>query len=145
STYRRGNSAQRFGTTADDFELAPLIVLAQEIANDVGGEAALRANGELVERDELRRLVDAPLERIDALELRYFRADEPEHHHLALGYKPQRRKTARARTVVFEQETIVRQFIEQPFGNCVVAALAVPHAALVAATEMDAARHLGET
>jgi hypothetical protein len=41
------------------FELALLLADIDAVSDDVGGEAALRADGELIERDELRRLVDA--------------------------------------------------------------------------------------
>src|SRR5215475_6728776 len=49
------------------FELALLLVDIDAISDDVGGEAALRADGELVERDKLRRLVDPALEIVDLL------------------------------------------------------------------------------
>ena len=65
--------------------------------------------------------------------------DEAEHHHLALGHEPQRLEAAGARGVVFEHETVVGELVEQPLGDGVVGALAVPHAALVAAAQMDAA------
>jgi hypothetical protein len=40
---------------------------AEQIADHVGGEAALPADRELVERDVFRRLLDAALERWDGL------------------------------------------------------------------------------
>src|SRR6185295_12295514 len=43
-------------------ELRPLLVLGERVAFLGGGEAALPGKGELVEIDELRRLVDAALE-----------------------------------------------------------------------------------
>ena len=112
-----------------------------QVADDVGGKAALRAEGELIERENfaassIRRLRSSTL-----LQFRHLGADEPEHHHLALGHEAQRLEAAGARRVVFEQEAIVRQFVEQPLGDGVVAAFAVPHAALVAAAEMNAGRN----
>ena len=128
----------------DQFELALLVVGAEQIADDVGGEAALRADRKLIERNELRRLVDPALEPVHRFHLRHLGADQAEHHDLAFRHEAQRLKTAGARSVVFQQKAVVRQFVEQPLGNGVVAAFAVPHAALVAAAKMDAAGHLAQ-
>src|SRR6185369_9283708 len=122
----------------DALELAPLVFLAHEIADHVGSEAALRADGEPLERDVFGGLVHAPRQVVDSLQLGDFRADQPEHYHLVLGHETERREAAGARAVVLEEEALVRQLVEEPLGDCVVAALAVPHAALVAAAEMDA-------
>src|SRR5207253_728301 len=105
---------------------------------DVGAESALRANGEAIEWDISHRLVDATLELIDRFELRHFRADQAEHHHLVLRHEAQRREAAGAGAVVLEEDALVRQLVEQALGDRVVAAFAVPHAALVAAAKMDA-------
>jgi hypothetical protein len=44
----------------DQFEFAPLIVLAQRVATEVGREAALRAERQAISRDVAGCLVDAP-------------------------------------------------------------------------------------
>ena len=105
----------------------------------------MRADRELIEADVFARGLDAALEIIDGLELRHFGADQAEHHNLVLGHKAQRLEPAGARQIIFQQETVMRQLIEQTLGNRVVSALAVPHAALVAATQMNAERHAIET
>src|SRR6185312_6036134 len=121
-----------------DLELALLVVGADEIADDVRGEAALRADCQLLERDVPGRLVDALSQLVDLLDFRHLGGDEAEHDHLALGHEAQGGEAAGARRVIFEHEAVVRQLVEQPLGDGVVGALAVPHAALVAAAEMDA-------
>jgi hypothetical protein len=63
-------SAPHFVGDLDDHpELRPLLVLGKRIALLAGGEAALRAQAELVEIDELGGLIDAPLDRILGFEL----------------------------------------------------------------------------
>src|SRR5579862_5680654 len=89
----------------DHLELPPLIIRAEQIADHVGGKAALRRDGELVEGQKFARLVDPSPQRVDGFELRHFGADEAEHHHPALRHETQRRKAAGAWRVVFEQET----------------------------------------
>src|SRR5580704_3199806 len=53
----------------DEAELCGLLFLGQDVAFHGGGEAALRREAELVERDELGGLVDAALQRVGALQL----------------------------------------------------------------------------
>src|SRR3954468_15827588 len=117
-------------------ELALLVVLGEQVADNVGREATLRADRELVERDEARGFVDPPLDLVDLFELRDLRADQAEHHDPALGDEAQRLKTARTRAVVFQQETIERQLVEHTLGNRVVGTLAVPHAAMITPAQM---------
>ena len=45
------------------FELAPLIVRAEQITNHIGGKAALRRYGELIQREGFGRLIDTSLKR----------------------------------------------------------------------------------
>src|SRR5712691_13458351 len=87
----------------DPRELRPLLVLAEDIAFLSRGEAALRREAELVERDEFRRLVDAALEGVFALEQSLLGGHEAEHHHLALGHEAQRLEAAGAVAVVFHE------------------------------------------
>src|SRR3989449_10536387 len=54
------------------------------------------------------------------------------------------RKAAGSRTVVLQQEALVRQLVEQPFGDRVIAAFAMPHAALVAAAQVNAEGDAGK-
>src|SRR5712692_1634815 len=119
-------------------ELALLVVLGDAVTDDVGSEAALWAERELLERQILRRLLDPAPQAVDGLELRQLGADEPQDADLALRNVAQGREAAGARAVVLEQEAPVRQLAEQPLGDGIVMAFAVPHAVLVAAAEMNA-------
>src|SRR4051794_19361303 len=53
-----------FGDLDDHPQLRPLLLLGQDIAFLGRGEAALRRQRELVERDVFGRLVDPPLDRV---------------------------------------------------------------------------------
>src|SRR5687767_14072837 len=119
-------------------ELALLVVLADQVADRVGAEAALRAEGELLERQILCRLVDSLPQEIRAFQFRHLGAHQSQHHDLSLGHEAQRREAAGARAVVLEEKTLVRQLVEQSLRDRVVGSLAVPHAALVAAAEVHA-------
>ena len=57
---------------------------------------------------------------------------------LALGNVTQRREVARPRTVIFKEQPIATQLIEQLLCNRVVAALGQPSPHRVATTKMDA-------
>src|SRR6516165_968154 len=103
-TTRRPESGRSARTSAPDFigqfddhgELCPLLVLGEAVAVLGGGEAALRGEAELVDVDELRRLLDAPPDLVLAFEHTGLRGDEAEHHRLALGDEPQRLEAAGA-------------------------------------------------
>src|SRR2546425_3138234 len=66
-----------------ELELPLLIVLADEVSHHVGREAALRAEGELVQGHVAARVVDPLSELVDGLELGNLRADEPEPEDIA--------------------------------------------------------------
>src|SRR5262245_12474847 len=82
-------------------ELGDLLRDRHGVAADAAGEAALRAQGKLLERGVAAGLVDAPLERVGTLELAALGGDEPQHRDLALGVKAQRRKAGAAGLIVF--------------------------------------------
>src|SRR3954452_482627 len=126
----------------DQRELRLLLVDRQRVTVDRGGEAALRAKTELLERDEPGRLVDPTLQRVLAFEAGPLARNQPEHDPLAAArHKAQRREPARARIVVFEKEPVHRQFAEQRFGDMVVAALRHPRGTEIAAAQMGAHGH----
>src|SRR3546814_9052875 len=64
-------------------QLPPLVVLPQLVAVGGRGEAALVTERALLERHKLRRLVDALLEGLLALDLGPLGAHQAEHHALA--------------------------------------------------------------
>src|SRR5262249_10847389 len=80
-------------------QLRPLVLVGQLVALDGRREAALRRQAELVDVHVLRRLLDAPLEQVLALELGLLCSYKAEHHLLALGHEAQRLERARARVV----------------------------------------------
>src|SRR5215217_4172241 len=84
-----------------------LLLLDGEIVAVVrAGEAALRRETQVLERDEFRGLLDTLLELILGFELRCFRGNEPKHHLLALPHVAQRLEAARALVVELEEEGI---------------------------------------
>src|SRR5215472_10185736 len=87
-------------------QLRALLRLGERVAAGAAGEAALRANGEPLGGDILRRFLDAPLQAIDRFERRRFAADQPEHHALSLWDEAQRCKVPCSRRVIFEQEMV---------------------------------------
>src|SRR5262249_28445270 len=81
----------------DHAKLRPLLVFGQNVAFCGRGEAALRRQAELIERDELRGFFDALRDvraRLEAARLRRYQA---EHHDLVpLRQEPQRFEAAGA-------------------------------------------------
>jgi len=55
----RASAPDFAGRGCDELELAPLLVDCQQVAGGDGGEAALRADREILERDVARGFVDA--------------------------------------------------------------------------------------
>jgi len=54
-----------------------LVIFADEVADDIGLKAALRADGELFQRGVFAGFIDAPFEVIDFFQLRHFCAHQP--------------------------------------------------------------------
>src|SRR5438045_5225772 len=81
----------------DETELGDLLVPGQRVAVDGGGEAALRAEAELLERHVFRCLLDPALELVLAFERGALAGDEAQDHSLVPPrHKAQRREPARA-------------------------------------------------
>src|SRR5258707_5676683 len=76
------------------------------------GEAALRAEGEALQRDITAGLLDARSHFLDALQTRLLGGYQAEHNDAIVGYVAQRLKSARALVVVFEQETLEMRLLE---------------------------------
>ena len=122
----------------DEPQLRPLLVLGDHIAFHHRSEAALRREREVLERNVLRRLFDAPGDRVGlSSSCGSFARDQAQHDGLAFGDEAQRLEAARAFVVVLEQETVDVERVEQLLGDRVVAAFGIPLAAVVAAAEMD--------
>src|SRR3972149_6802693 len=122
----------------DQLQLAPLLVPGEQVAEVGGGEAALRADRQVLDRYVLRRLIDAPPQLVDGLKLRLLRADEAEDDHLVPGHEAQRLEAAGALRVVLEQEAVDVELLEGPLGAGLVAALRGPGAPVVAAAHVQA-------
>src|SRR5208337_1100589 len=127
----------------DQSQLGFFILDRQRISAYCAGEAALRRDSEIFEWHELRRLVDAPLHRVFGFQSRRLRADETQTHELLLWHQSQRRKVTGARRIVFEEEAVHLEVVEQTIGDCLVAACRHPSPAQIAAAEMHANRHAG--
>src|SRR5262245_14657574 len=125
----------------DDFEFSLLLIFADQVANHIGSKTALRADRQLVKRDVLGSLIEAALQRVDRLRSRDFRAHETEHNDLPFGQKTQRLKGPGTRCVVLEEKPVMMEFVEKALCDRVIGALAMPHAALVAATEVNPKRN----
>src|SRR4029077_3158051 len=70
----------------DEPQLPLLVVHGDGITHEVAGEAALRRETELIERQELRGFVDSPLDDVLRLEYGRLRRDEAENDVLALRH-----------------------------------------------------------
>src|SRR6266542_5625790 len=122
-------------------ELAMLILGGDTVAGHGRGEAALRAHGEAVERDQPRGLRDALPQLIDGLDARLLRRHQPEHDEPVLGDRAQRLEAPRARVVVLEEEALEPGAAEHP-GDRLVAAARVEHGLVVAAAYVQPEGHL---
>jgi hypothetical protein len=120
----------------DEAQLGDLLVLGEGVALDGRGEAALRRQAQLLERDVAGGLVDAALEVVLALEDRRLRRDEPEDDLLARRHEAERLEAAGALVVVLEEEAIDLEPAEEGLGDEVVAALRRPGRLEVAAAEV---------
>src|SRR5262245_19762467 len=98
----------------DPFELALLVVFADQITHYVGRKAALGADGNLLQGHESSRLIDASFKVIDRFQLRDLGAHQSEYDDLSFRQKSQRLKAARSRAVIFEQEAIIIELVQQP-------------------------------
>src|SRR6266699_897395 len=74
----------------DQFELGLFLIDGERVALGVAGEAALRAQRQLLERHEFRRFVDAPLDVVLLLERSCLRRHQSEDDRLAFRDEPQR-------------------------------------------------------
>src|SRR5437879_11186967 len=110
------------GHLDDARELRLLIGLAERIADDRAGEAALRAQAELLDRREPRSLVDAALEALRAFERGRLARHQSQYHDLAARKQPKRRERAGPRRVVFEKIAVRLDPVEQYIRHRVVAA-----------------------
>src|SRR5262245_11303524 len=125
-------------------QLAALVVPSDRLAAaTAAGEAALRAQAQPVEIDIAGGLVDPALDLILAFQHRRLRADQTQHHGLALRQVAQRRELAGARGIELQKDHVDVGLVEQPLGDRLVAAFRHPGALEVAAAHVHADRHPG--
>src|SRR5262247_2759743 len=121
-------------------ELA-LLVVDGDLVTVVGArKAALGAQAEILERDVLRGRFDAALEIVLRLERGHLRADQPEHHLLALRHETQGLEAAGAIGVVLQEERVHVEPGEDRLGDGVVAAARHPGGLEVAPARVDGYR-----
>src|SRR6186713_2484368 len=94
------------GDVDDELELAPLVVGRDGVALLDAREPALRADGQALGRDDLRRLLDPAQDVVLALELGGLRAHEAQDRGRARREVPQRLEAAGALAVVLEEERV---------------------------------------
>ncbi len=107
--------------------LLPLLVFAEGIPLFSGGETALRAEADLLERHILRGLGETRFYPLRILQLTVFGGDQPEDHLLMAGTnKAQRREIPGAVVVVLQEEGIDINAAKQHLGNRLVTAFRDP-------------------
>src|SRR5438270_2327480 len=92
------------GDLDDARKLRPLLVLGEQVAVVRAREAALRREAKVLERHELRRLVDAALQAFLRLEGARLGGDKAKHDFLSVWQEAQRPEAARALAVVLHEE-----------------------------------------
>src|SRR5262245_20990779 len=125
----RGNSAWPDPISSFDkgLKLAPLDILGHLVALDGRGEATLRCERELVNLEELARLLDMPDKLVGALDARLLSAHDPHRHdRAALRHEPERVVgTLTPRLLPLDEEDIVGK-LEHPLGDRLDRALVDP-------------------
>src|SRR6266542_6285739 len=101
-----GAAPHFLGNLHHQLQLPALVVGGDAVAEMRAREPALRGKAQVLQRHELRRRLDAPLELVLGLELRLLGADEAQHHLLPLRHEAQRLEAARALGVVLEKESV---------------------------------------
>src|SRR5581483_10594341 len=101
------------GGLDDEAKLRLLFLDGDGIALEGRGEAALRAQAQLLERDVFGGFVDATLQLVLLFERALLRRDQTQHHHLSLGHEAQGLEAARACVIIFEEEAIDLEFTEK--------------------------------
>src|SRR6266540_4009485 len=135
-------STSRAGTLIHSVELHSLILRRDTVARHGRSEAALRAQGQPLQREKCGRLVDAAAELLHALEPRLLRRDEPENHLAVLGHGFQRLEASRALIVVFEKEAVGAAALEDA-SDALVASTGIEHRLVVAAADVESERDPG--
>ena len=142
--YLRARQPQTSCADFDDQRQLPLLVVhGHRIAHEIAGEAALRAETQLIERQVLRRLVDAALE--DVLRSRAPASwSRRGRGSTCLPFGTCRSGVkSPARSVSYSMKKLADVDVaEHDFADVLVAAAAHPFAAVVAAAHVHAEHHV---
>src|SRR5579864_3584763 len=87
----------------DQLQFLDFVLDRDAVALDGAGEAALWAQGQLVERHVTGRLVDPSLQLVRRFERPLLAGDQAEDDRLAFGHETERGEAAGARRVVFQE------------------------------------------
>src|SRR5207302_11225107 len=117
----------------------------ERVAAGTTGEATLRADGQPLEAEILRRFLNSTLQAIHTFQHRRLAADEPEHDALPLRDEAQRREVARSRGVIFEQKMVRVGACEKALRNPFVSTLGKVVTSEIAAAHVDADDHILRT
>src|SRR4029077_13220019 len=120
----------------DERQLLLFVVDGHRVAHEVARETTLRTETQLIERQELRRLVDAAFDHVLGLQHRRLGGNQAEDDVLALGDVAQRREVARAVGVVLHEVVWDVDIPQHDFADVLVAAASHPLAAVVAAAHV---------
>ena len=124
----------------DPLQLAPLLLVRQQIAVVRRRKAALRRQAQVFERHVAGCRVDPALQRVLVFELADLRGDEPQHDFLSLRREAQRSEVARTLAVKLHEEPVDRSR-EQRLDDRLIAAGCDPGALEVAAARVQGHRH----
>jgi len=113
------------GRLDDPIEFSPHFIFAHHFGIETA-ETALRAQGQLFQRKVARGLINAPLEFIERLHIGTLGRDQTQNDGLILRHESQGLKTAGSFAVVFEQQSLMFETIEQPLGDGVIVTFTVP-------------------
>src|ERR1035437_7272622 len=140
----RSSAPNLVGELNNHPQLGPLLFLGQHVAFFGGGEAALRRQAQLIERDIFGCLLDALLDVVARLQPAGLRGDQTEHDDLvAFRLETQRLETTGALAVVFQEVAVVVAFFEQGLRHRLVAARRNPGRAEIAAANVRGNGHVG--
>src|SRR5947209_6515583 len=134
---------EALGGRNDRPELGLLVGGGDSVAEDGGGEPALRRQREPLERHVVCCLADAHLKLVDGFLPSSLRCDEPEDDGLVLRYRGKWLESAGALVVVLQEQPLGTDAGEQAPREPLIAALDQPAALLIAATKMKAERNAG--
>src|SRR5262249_48198868 len=122
-------------------ELGPLFIFGQQIPFRGGGEAALRAESQVLQGNIAGCLLDPSRYLGAILQLGTLGADQAKDNHLPFGNEAERFECPRTLVVIFQKKTIGFESPKEFFGDRVIPAFRVPMAAIVAAAEMNREQH----